>query len=401
MDAKLPKIRVKMLGGFSISCGDKTITEKEGRTKKVWLLLEYILANRNKDISLESLIDSVWEDEELEDPFNVLKNLVYRARKLLNDLIPDKKIEYIRFARNTYSWNNELDCSIDIEDFETYLKLADESKDDIEKQIKYYNTAVDLYRGEFLPKSSYANWVISKNAYYSSIYNEGIRKLCSLLLKQERYNDIVIVCEKSISIYMFDDEIHKLLLYSLLKTGRKDKAKKHYDYILDLFYKELNVNISGAFREIYKEIISSDNIETDLNIIKEDLQDACDYTGAFYCDYDIFKNIYRLQARSMQRTGQSINIGLMTVDSIDAKTPEGEYLKRIMQQLRGCIINSLRKSDTVSQFSSTQYVIILPVTTLENGEMVLNRIKNRFYKTYCSKANVSLSYKINTIDPVL
>lgn len=96
------KITVKMLGGFTISQGDRVISESDGRTKKVWMLIEYLLAHRRNDISQEKLIEILWEDEECDAPFNALKNLVYRARKQLGELSPGGKTEYIRFARNTY-----------------------------------------------------------------------------------------------------------------------------------------------------------------------------------------------------------------------------------------------------------------------------------------------------------
>ena len=100
-----PKISVKMLGGFTVRMGDQMISEADGRTKKVWMLIEYLIANRSHDISQEKLIEALWDDEECDAPFNALKNLVYRARKQLAELYPGKKVEFIRFVRNTYSWN--------------------------------------------------------------------------------------------------------------------------------------------------------------------------------------------------------------------------------------------------------------------------------------------------------
>ena len=395
-----PKISVKMLGGFTVRMGDQMLYEADGRTKKVWMLIEYLIANRSHDISQEKLIEALWDDEECDAPFNALKNLVYRARKQLAELCPGKKVEFIRFVRNTYSWNNSLDCEVDIEEFERYYHLASDSKYAAEEHIENYNKAINLYHGEFLPKSSYVNWVVSKSAYYMSLYNESVEQVSLLLMDCDRYDNIIHICEKAVSIYPFEESIHKLLLFAYMKAGKVNKALSHYEYITDLFYKELNVNISDSFRDIYKQLVKGvSTVETDLNIIKDDLKEACDQSGAFYCDYDIFKNIYRLQARSMQRTGQSIHVALITLSDKSGQIPREEVLKVIMPQLKDCIVHSLRKGDTVSMYSAAQYVIILPLTTVEGGEIVMRRIVTRFNQMY-KKTNLMLNTRLNAVDPI-
>lgn len=69
-----------------------------------------------------------------------------------------------------------------------------------------------------------------------------------------------------------------------------------------------------------------------------------------------------------------------------------------MPQLRDCIVSSLRKGDTVSMYSAAQYVVILPMTTYENGEMVMKRITGRFRQTY-KKGNLILNTRRNSIEP--
>ena len=52
-NSKVNTMYIKMLGGFSITLGNQAVTENDGRTKKIWMLIEYLLANRKKDISQE------------------------------------------------------------------------------------------------------------------------------------------------------------------------------------------------------------------------------------------------------------------------------------------------------------------------------------------------------------
>ena len=43
-------LTVHMFGEFSLQYGDRELTGNIGRSKKVWALVEYLLANRNKEI---------------------------------------------------------------------------------------------------------------------------------------------------------------------------------------------------------------------------------------------------------------------------------------------------------------------------------------------------------------
>ena len=400
MDFEYDKIYIKMFGGLRITLGNKSIVETEGRAKKVWMLIEYLISNRSIDISQDKLFESCWEDEEFDSPFNTLKNLVYRARRQLSELDTiNKKLEYILFTRNTYKWNNQMACEIDTEVFQKNYDLAANVNLSADERIEYYKQAIDLYKGDFLPKSLFANWAINKNAYYSNLYTECVNYCCELLLNAERYDEIINICERAIDIYIFEEDFHKFLLIAYIKTEQVKKARAHYDQLIDLFYKELNVSISDSFKDIYSMLINSSEVETDFSIIKNDLFETFNQPGAYFCDYNIFKNIYRLQARSIQRTGQTTHIGLITLKDLTGEDLRPGETEQVMINLKNIIIGSLRKSDTLSQYSYAQYVVMLPLTTIENADLVISRIANKFNNLY-KKKNLYISYRVTPVDPI-
>lgn len=64
---KTDTIFIRTLGGFSIQWGDRRVSDADGRTRKVWLLIEYLVTNRQKSFSLAQLVEAVWNDEEESD----------------------------------------------------------------------------------------------------------------------------------------------------------------------------------------------------------------------------------------------------------------------------------------------------------------------------------------------
>ena len=71
-------LKITMFGKLSISYNNITLTDESGRIKKVWPLIEYLLANRGRTLSPDKLFEVLWHDEECDNPTGALKNLVYR-----------------------------------------------------------------------------------------------------------------------------------------------------------------------------------------------------------------------------------------------------------------------------------------------------------------------------------
>lgn len=79
-------IHVNMLGTFSLVYGGEVVDDKCSRSKRVWTLIQYLIANRRKEISQNELIEAIWGEEEIGDPANSLKTIAHRARAILDKL---------------------------------------------------------------------------------------------------------------------------------------------------------------------------------------------------------------------------------------------------------------------------------------------------------------------------
>lgn len=392
-------LTVHMFGEFSLQYGDRELTGNIGRSKKVWALVEYLLANRNKEIPQDRLMEDLWPEEDYDNPFHILKNLVYRARMALKTLCGDDDVEFIIFDHNCYMWNMALPCQVDTELFDRYWNAAKAALDASEK-LEYARMAFNQYAGDFLPGLSHYAWVVSKSAYYNSQYTQCVRLLAQGLIDTGKYGEAVRICEISIVHNPFEEDIHRLLLTAYAKDGRHKMAVEHYQRISKQFYDEFGVTLTPETTNLYKQIIKSmHNVEMDLAAIKEDLTEVSRLPGAFFCDYAIFKNIYRVNARLMARSGIPMHIGLITVTDERGDVPDVNVIKRVMAGLQTTVVDHLRRGDTVSMYSSTQLVLMLPQTTRENGCMVMDRLL-KLYKRQYPMESVRVQYRLEPVDPV-
>ncbi|MDL2232470.1 winged helix-turn-helix domain-containing protein [Ruminococcaceae bacterium OttesenSCG-928-L11] len=395
------QIHINMFGGFRIAVGNASIQDSSMRTHQLWHLIEYLITFRNKTISQDELIEILWPDDDIDNPANALKNLVYRIRSTFSaHNLPYAK-EMIIYSRGSYQWNNDLRCTVDVEEFEDYYKKASDTSKPDELRIENFLRAIELYTGDFLPGSCFEGWVIPISSYYRSMYFKCVYAVIELLTTQERYHEIEIICKKALIIDQFEENAHIYLMLSMIRQGKQTQALAHYSFVTDLFFRELGVNPSQQMRSIYRDIVKTvHNVEADIGIIQDELKETGNSDGAFYCEYEVFKNLYRLEARTAARTGQSIFISLLTVDS---ETPDTaldlKVQSKVMDGLYDIIQSSLRKGDVFSRFSASQYVLMLPSLTYENCEMVMSRIIKKYKQSYRPKGIVILS-KVQPLEPI-
>ncbi len=372
-------LQISMLGGFSLAYSDGAVIDyQSNRSNKLWMVLAYLLTHRGKQITQDELIDILWADEDLDNPANTLKTLRHRLCSMLDGLgsMPGK--EMIRYNHGIYAWNEEIDCLIDIDQFSTYCALGDQEQNP-EQKVSYYLNAIECYGGDFLPKLAAEMWVMSVHAYYHAEYLRVVKKCIALLKEEQRNYEIITVCQKAVAIEPYDEDLHRELIRALVNTGAKQSALSHYEKVKELFYHEFGLNLSEDLVELYKQIIAESNdYEADLSIIKEQLQEEA-APGAFYCEYALFKEIYRLTTRMLERNGQSVYLCLISVtDKNGKRIVNTKKQNEAVGKLRTVIQFSLRRGDVFTRYSVSQYLIMLSSINYENTEMVLKRIQDNF-----------------------
>ena len=178
----------------------------------------------------------------------------------------------------------------------------------------------------------------------------------------------------------------------MVRTGAKQSALNHYEKVKELFYHEFGINLSEDLVELYKQIIDETNdAQMDLSFIASRLQEDM-VPGAFYCEYALFKEIYRLMTRMMERSGQSVYLCLVSVTEKNGKhIVNTKKQNEAVGRLRTAIQFSLRRGDVFTRYSVSQYLILLSSINYENTEMVLRRITDNF-----KRDNPNLAVKLVT-----
>lgn len=378
-----PTLQVQMLGQFTLRYGDRTISDSDDRSRRVWSLLAYMLYNHGRSFAQEELIHLYWSNSEKSaDPGNALKSIFHRIRTALDKLQPGLGRLLIRRKAGRYFWNNAMPLSLDIEDFEAHFHAAEAAGDD-DVRLAEYQSALALYAGDPLPRMTDEIWTIPIVAYYHSLYTRAAAGAIELLEKQERTAEAVALCRRAIHIEPYQEDLYEHLMRGLLRTGDMKGAMSVYEEMSEQLFAHFGVMPSETLRTLYRQATRTVNDRTlTMDEVCSQLAEPAPHGGAMVCEYDFFKILYRAEARSIARNGHSANICLLSVSGKDGEMLARRSLDPAMNNLQVLVQNNLRRGDVIARCSISQYIILLPQANYENSRMVADRLVSAFYRRY-------------------
>lgn len=381
------QLSIFTLGRFEIYQSEKGSYTAFARTTKLWDLFKYLLVHKGKGIAPEIILENLYPDEVYENPKNTLQNIVYRLRKLLKEEEFFNNFDFgVLFSNGCYSLYLPDNIFIDSEKFESYVKNA-ESCIDTEDAINNYERAIELYCGDYFPELLYEDWIIPKRNYYRRMYIQALLHLFELYKQREEYRKSVEIFEKAIQIEPYEEELHICFIESLIGTGKMKEAKKHYEYITGILYKQFGIKPTVEMQKIYQLLkrkqLANESIEQYL-----ENDNPC---GAFYCEPNIFRSILLLEKRRSERTGDQLFPVSVSI--------EGNNPKNAIVSFRETLINSLRKGDVVTDWNESKLLILLPKIEYKHVMMVMDRIIKK-HKANTGNSNIEFKIKVHSVPPM-
>ena len=393
-------IYVSMLGGFSITRGENRIDDSNNRMRKVWLLLAYLIYSRRTRTTQEQYLTlTQGPTAEIDDPAGRLKALFYRARAMLDPLGPRAGHELILHTKGNYGWNTDIPLVLDVEEFDRLYTAA--GKETEESRLELLLQALDLYQGDFLPKLSMESWAMPISAYYHQRYLEGALQALSMLCEKNQWQKVLELTGKALKIEPYSEELYQYQMRAQIALNDRSGAVTAYETMSELLFETFGVMPSEDSRKLYRDACrETNNFAVSAEVVRDHLQEPGSTKGAVFCEYDFFKLLYQVQARSIIRSGDVIHIALLSIHGTKDRSLSRRSLDTAMENLQALVLNSLRQGDVVTRYSASQLIIMLPQANYENSRMVCQRILKAFTRQY-PHSPVDIQFSVHPLEPTL
>ena len=387
-------IRIQMMDSFAIFIDEIRKEHMVKQSKKGLALMHYLIMHHGQPVSNSKLLSALWPEEKNSNPENALKTLVSRLRVQLNQLAPDFG-KCIVADRGAYHWECLPDMSIDLFELEDIFDAMPRCEGDAWMQL--FERMMKLYVGDLLQSNVGYDWILSRATWLHNHYIEAVYRTIDMYKSKEDYEAIINITREALNVDNFDDRLHMEMMSALVKTNRSNEALTQYKHVIHLHYRYLNTQPSNDIQEFYKQIeTAGKTLDFNLDSIREELRESGEQRGAFICEYTVFKEIFNLQMRNLERLGSTMFLAVIMVSGLNGKPMESMKQEKVMEDLTEILRTNLRKGDTIARFNTTIMALLLPTVNYTTGRMVMERIKILFYKKF-PNSNMVFNYRIGPL----
>ena len=205
-------VHINFFGGMEIISPKGTLTGEDIKADQCYLLLAYLILNHKKKFSIDTLAEIICPYDELDSPYKVVNNIVYRLRRTLSVIGLEKLI----IGKNgTFQIGPDFNIHTDFDRFESAcIQLKTEEKSDMRHSL--YHSAIDLYKGQLLPRFEHELWLMQLSMYYQSLYLQITKGYVRLKMDCKDY---ILAQKTAIDALRFDPKDSELNMYAILSMG--------------------------------------------------------------------------------------------------------------------------------------------------------------------------------------
>lgn len=391
----MDELKIQMLGGFSLRLGKRELQDTDTRSKKVWVLLAYLIIHREQTVTQRTLIDLLWGDEtDPINPENALRITMHRTRTLLEQLSPELGRGMILRRRGGYQWNGGGE--VDSERFEA---LCCQKAEDPDLRLRNLMEAISLYRGDYLPRQSGEVWVVSTAAYLHNLFVSAAQEAVELLIHQGRSHEAAGICRRCLALEPCHEGFCRELMQLLAAAGDRRGAAEVYDRLSKRLFDDFGISPSEETRAVYRAAAySPEDRVLSIDDVMGNLRESDAPSGALQCDFDYFRILCHALSRTMERSGGAAHVVLLDVISTAEREMPRQTIDRVMGQLSQQIRLSLRRGDVFCQCSVSQFTVLLSRANFENCQMICDRILRNFRRAY-PYVPIRIAYQIRPLSP--
>ncbi len=254
-------LRAYCFGSFEIYLN--WIKLDKWHTLKAKSLLKFLVSHK-RPVPRDVLIETLWPECDPEAGNNNLKSAAYALRQTLLKNEQETKISspIILFSGGQYLMDPKLQLWVDIDDFE-YLWQAGrrlEKSGEIEEATRQYQSAEELYRGDYLQDEPYAEWTLLRREALKDTYLTILVKLVNIMFKTADYESCIIYCQKILSKDSCHEEAYRWLMRCYNQLGQRHRARQWYNLCVTTLKRELDTVPDPETVKLYHQLLNQDSI---------------------------------------------------------------------------------------------------------------------------------------------
>ncbi|MCP2329583.1 DNA-binding SARP family transcriptional activator [Hamadaea flava] len=241
--------QVRLLGPIEVASADGTVTAVPGLRRRA--VLAVLGLNPGRTVSIDQLIDVVWDAE----PPATATNTLQRNISYLRDLLGSKNAIV---AKPPGYLLRTADLSTDVEEAERLICQGRQAASP-QEAVTHLDAALALWRGPALADVAELRWLGEQAQRLGQTQFEAIRTLVDARLALGEHAQLVPELEQLVAARPFDEDLHRQLMLALYRAGRQAESLARYQRLKRTLADELGIDPGQGLRDLEASILRQDS----------------------------------------------------------------------------------------------------------------------------------------------
>jgi|SRR5215216_1874002 len=242
-------VRIKVLGGFEVTVGARTIEEGAWRLRKAANLVKLLALASGNRLHREQLMYTLWPELGMSAASNNLRQTVHAARRTLD---PAMGSSYLASRDESLVLCPESSLWVDVDAFEEAARSARRSR-----EPALYRAAHDLYTGELLPTDRYEEWAEEPRLRLQQRYLSLLLGLAHLHEELTDYDCAIEALRTVVSEEPTHEEAYAGLMRLYALMGNNKEALAQYGRLEETLSRALSTEPAASIRALREEIAAA------------------------------------------------------------------------------------------------------------------------------------------------
>jgi predicted ATPase/DNA-binding SARP family transcriptional activator/DNA-binding CsgD family transcriptional regulator/Tfp pilus assembly protein PilF len=245
-------VRVRLLGGFQVSVGARTIGGNEWRLRRASDVVKLLALAPDHRMHREQIMYLLWPESGREAAANNLRQALYGARQVLGP-VPGAATSshFLRLEGERLALCPDGQLWVDVEAFEAAAVTARHSSDPAA-----YRATINLYSGDLLPEDRYEDWAEDRRMELREKYLALLVEMANLC---EAYGDLgsaIDALREVVSDEPAHEEAHTALMRLFAKSGQRFQALRQYERLREALRRKFGIEPGPSSRRLHEEIVA-------------------------------------------------------------------------------------------------------------------------------------------------
>ena len=260
------RLYVQTLGPFRVWRNGQEIQRTAWAREKAQHLLQLLLCHRGRVLHREQILEELWPKQ---SPTAAATGLRVALSALRNALEPDRATGsdgvFVVREGDTIRLAIESGIRIDADELSRLIANARAMEDrDSEDAVALYESALALYRGEFLSETRYARWAEQERLHRRTEFLDAAQRVAALHMRAGAFQNAARWAETMLQHDPLWEAAYTILMEAYWRLGNRALALRAFNRCRRRLHDQLGVRPSHATTALYDRISTPDSPQPEI-----------------------------------------------------------------------------------------------------------------------------------------